>query len=234
VCDELVQHLRAHDRRPSSSRGQPAPRAGDVRRHRHPLHRREHRDRDGRLRGPSPRRARARPGRHQVERAAARRISGRPAPCGGGKPRRGDAVLHRVEGAQHRAARPGAATGLQAERIRALPGGRHVARRRRHRREHLQCSRAALRGARAARAPRRARRQRGGHAARARDPRRPARRPPHAHDRGDGREPLEVMAAAAHRLGYDVHRHHRPQQVAGDGQRPRRAPRSSTPRACGR
>ena len=47
-------------------------------------------------------RARARPGRHEVERAAARRLPGRPAPGAAREPRRGDAVLHRLQGAQHR------------------------------------------------------------------------------------------------------------------------------------
>ena len=50
-------------------------------------------------------RARARARRHQVERAAPRRLPGRPAARARREPRRRDAVLHRLEGAQHRAAR---------------------------------------------------------------------------------------------------------------------------------
>ena len=37
----------------------------------------------------------------------------------------------------------------------------------------------------------------------------------------DGRDDLETMAAAAQRAGAPLHRHHRPQPGAGDGQRPR-------------
>ena len=40
------------------------------------------------------------------------------------EPRRGAAVLHRLQGPQHRAARPGAAARLQAERVRAVPARR--------------------------------------------------------------------------------------------------------------
>ena len=50
-------------------------------------------------------RARARARRDQVERAAAGRLPGRPAAGAAREPRRRAAVLHRLEGAQHRAAR---------------------------------------------------------------------------------------------------------------------------------
>ena len=119
-----------------------------------------------RLRRPPAGRARARPGRHQVERPAARRLPGRPAPRRAREPRGRDAVLHRLEGAQHRAARPGAAARLPAERIRSLQARRRVARGRRHRRGHLRGARPAVGRARAARTPWRAAGQRAAHAAR--------------------------------------------------------------------
>ena len=57
------------------------------------------------LRRLSARRAGARPGRHQVERPLCGRLPGRPAAGARRQPRRRHAVLHRLQGAQHRAAR---------------------------------------------------------------------------------------------------------------------------------
>ena len=80
--------------------------------------------------------------------------------------------------------------------------------------------------ARAARASRRDRGSGRRLAAAARHRRRSARRPPHAHDGHRRRDDLETMAAAAHRHGPPLHRHHRSQPGAGHGQRPRRASRA--------
>ena len=65
------------------------------------------RDADGAFTALSARRARARARRHQVERAPVGRLPGRPAARAAREPRRRPAVLHRLEGAQHRAARSG-------------------------------------------------------------------------------------------------------------------------------
>ena len=67
-----------------------------------------------------------------------RRLPGRPPAGAEREPRRGAAVLHRLEGAQHRAARPGAAARLQAERIRAVPARRRRRGGRRGRRRDLR------------------------------------------------------------------------------------------------
>ena len=83
-------------------RRQPATGRGDHRRHRHPRDRRAGRA-DGSLHALPARRARARAGRHEVERASLEGVS-RPI-CASSPPvaRRRAAVLHRLEGAQHRA-----------------------------------------------------------------------------------------------------------------------------------
>ena len=102
----LVAYLR--ERAPDADHRagrQPAARLRNLRRHRHPRLRRAG-VADGRVRRVPAGRARARPRRHEVERAAPRRLPGRSAARRRRKPRRGAAVLHRLEGAQHRAARP--------------------------------------------------------------------------------------------------------------------------------
>ena len=91
-----------------------------VGRHRHP--------RDGRrparhvdLHDVQAGRAHPRSGRDQVERAALGRHSGRSSAGARGEPRRGHAVLHRIEIAQHRAARQRHRARVQTERVRSLP-----------------------------------------------------------------------------------------------------------------
>ena len=123
-------------------------------------------------------------GDDQVQRPAARRLPGRPAPRAAREPRRRAAVLHRLEGPQHRAARPRAPARLQAERVRPVPASTTTARspattRTRSTRRSVWRSIAAG----AAREPRRDRGGRTRHAAGAGRARRPARRPAHAHDR---------------------------------------------------
>ena len=93
--------------------------------------------------------------RHEVERAAARRLPGRPAARAGRQPRRRAAVLHRLEGAQHRAARPRDRARVQAERVRPLPHRRRRARRRRDGGGDLRGARPGLDPAGTARGPRR-------------------------------------------------------------------------------
>jgi hypothetical protein len=146
---------RARPRGRFRARWQPAPRLRDLRRHRHPRRRRHARG-DGRVHLLPAGGPRARPRRDEEQRAAAGRRAGRPAPGAAGESRRLHAVLHRLEGPQHRAARSGDPPRLQAERVRALrerraPGGR------RHRGVHLRGARARVDSARTPRAPRRAR-----------------------------------------------------------------------------
>ena len=68
----------------------------------------------------SARRARARSRRHEVERAAAGRLPGGPAARSGREPRRGDAVLHRLQSPQHRRPRPRHPARPEAERVRPV------------------------------------------------------------------------------------------------------------------
>ena len=117
--------------------------------------------------------------------------------------RRGAPVLHRIESAQHRAARPRHPARLQAERIRPLSGRRRFARGRRDRGGHLRGARPRVRPAGTAREPRRDRGGRGPHAA----------PPGHAQDlRGDlhmhttatdGRADAWTMARAARDAGLE-------------------------------
>ena len=150
--------------------------------------------------------------------------------------RRRAAVLHRLEGAQHRAARPRHPARLQAERVRPVSRRRRHARGRRDRGEHLRGAGPGVRSAGAAREPRRDR----GRRSPARCPRLvtragPARRPAHAHDRHRRPRRRRDDGAGGARRRPRVHRHHRSQPGAGDGQRPRRArARSSTPRRSAR
>ena len=66
-------------------------------------------------------RTRARARRHEVERPDSRRLPGGSASGRRRKPRRRDAVFHRIEGAQHRASRSRDRPRLQAERVRGVP-----------------------------------------------------------------------------------------------------------------
>ena len=79
---------------------------------------------DGCVRRVPSGRARARPRRDEIERAPPGRLPGRPAPGRRRQPRRRAAVLHRIEGAQHRAARSRDRPRLQAERVRPVPDRR--------------------------------------------------------------------------------------------------------------
>ena len=108
----------------------------------------------------------------------------------GRQPRRRAAVLHRLEGAQHRAARSRDRPGLQAERVRPVPRrGRRAASPARPRKTSTR--RSACSGSRrsCARIAARSRRPRRRAAAPSDRSRRPARRSPHAHhrDRRQGR-----------------------------------------------
>ena len=151
--------------------------------------------------------------RHEVERAAARRLSGRPAARAAGEPRRGDAVLHRLEGAQHRAARPRASQrGFKLNEYGLFRvDGRRAASPATPRRASTR--RSAWPGSRrsCARTAARSRRRAAGTLPRLIDARRSARRPAHAHDgdrrqgrpRDDGRRPrsrrgLEYIAITDH------------------------------------
>jgi DNA polymerase (family 10) len=141
-------------------------------------------------------------------------------------------VLHRLEGAQHRAARPRPAAGLQVERVRPVrvdDDSRVAGDTEEGIYSALGCvgwspssASTAANWMRPERATLPALVARGD-----------LRGDLHMHTtESDGREPLESMAAAAHRLGYEYIAIHRPQQIAGDGQRPRRTARASnTPRA---
>ena len=134
---------------------------------------------------------------------AARRLPGRPAHRHTRAARRGAAVLHGLEGAQHRPSRSRARARLEAERIRPLRH-RREADRRRDRTGHLQGARPGLHRARVAREPRRDRSRR-----------RPRRCPSlitradlkgdlHMHTtESDGRESLETMVAAAKARGLE-------------------------------
>ena len=100
-------------------RRQHPPRRRHVGRHRHPRDgRRPARDVD--VHDVQARRADSRSGRNQVERSALGRHSSRSPARARGEPRRGHAVFHRIEVAQHRAARPRDRARAQAERVRAV------------------------------------------------------------------------------------------------------------------
>ncbi len=140
--------------------------------------------------------------RHALERAAEVGPPGRPARRAAGELRRGAALLHRLEGAQHRA--PAARAGARPEdqRVRRLP--RRAPDRRGHRGIGLRGGRTALDPARAARGPRR---DRGGarrEAAAAGRARRSAGRSARAHqlDRRPPHRARNGAAAAARGLAY--------------------------------
>ena len=99
---------------------------------------------------------------------------------------------------------------------------RHVGRRRTRGRD-LRGARPRLDSAGAAREPRRDRRRRARIAAALCRSSRPPRRSAHAHHATDGRADAETMAPRRARRRAALHRDHRSQPVARDGQRPRRA-----------
>ncbi len=195
---------RARARRRHLPGRQPAPRLRDLRRPRHPRGRRSA-VADGRVHGLQARRARPRARRDQVERAALGRLPGRPAARAAREPRRRAAVLHRLEGAQHRAARsrdPARASSSTSTASSGTTTAQLVAGASEE--EIYEALGPRLRPAGAAREPRRDRGRRARRAATPADARGPARRPAHAHDR-----------------------HRRPRRRRNDGARRARPPGSS-------
>ena len=143
-------------------------------------------------------------GDHQVQRQAGRRLPGRPAAGAAREPRRGHAVLHRLEGAQHRRPRPRHPARLQAERVRPLPDRRPTSSVAGETEEGIY--RGAGHGVDRARAARASRRDRGRGRGLAAHARRPSAicaaictcTPP----RPTAGTTSSRMAAAAHRLGH--------------------------------
>ena len=141
--------------------------------------------------------------RDQVERAALGRIPGRPAARAAREPGRRAAVLHRLEGPQHRPPRSRDRARLEAQRIRPVPDRRRPARRRRDRRRHLRALGLAF-------VPPELRENRGEieaaesrHAARACSTRADLRGDLHMHTTAtDGRADAETMAHAARAAGH--------------------------------
>ena len=118
------------------------------------------------------------------------------------EPRRGAAVLHRLEGAQHRAARPRHRARLEAERVRAVRQRRRTAGGRRDRGRHLRGARPGLRPAGASRESRRDRGCRAARRCPALDRAADIRGDLHCHtDATDGRDDIEAMAQAAQAAG---------------------------------
>ena len=150
------------------------------------------------------------------------------------EPGRGDAVLHRLEGAQHRAAGPRHRPRPEAERIRAVHRRRQHASRARDEEGIYRRAGPGLGAAGASRSARRARGCGGTRAARSSRTGGSPRRSAHAqhrdrrqgHDRGDG------GCGTRGRTG--VHRDHRSHAVARDGERPRRGARAGARRAHSR
>ena len=183
---------------------------------------------DGRVHRLPARRARPRARRHQVERAAVGRLPGRPAARAAREPRRRAAVLHRLEGrTTSRCAIARSSAGFKLneyglypdrrrQRGRGRDGGGASTRRSASRSSRRSCARTAARSKRpsAARCP-------------AWSTLGDLRGDLHMHTTAtDGRADAETMARAARGRRPRLHRDHRSQPGARDGQRPRRAPRA--------
>ena len=201
--------------------GQLSPQARDDRRPRRPDRdqgRTAHRRRHPRLRRHP---GRAGPGRRRRARQARRRAPGRLPLRRGRRVRRGADVLHRLQGAQHRAAPARDQARLQAQRVRSARRER-PARRGQDRAGRLQEARLPLDRARAARGRRRDRRRRAWRASRLDRARRSARRSPRAHDRVRRQEHDRADGRGGPRARLRLPRDHRPLEVAAHRQRPRR------------
>ena len=138
------------------------------------------------------------------------------------KLRRGHAIFHRQQGAQHRAAQPGAEAGPHAQRIRAVPRGERAARGRRDRGRSVRKARSGLDSAGAARELRRDRGGAGRPLAQADRASRHSRRSAHAHHRDRRPGDAGRNGRSGARVGLRVHRHHGSFQSAGDGEWPGR------------
>ena len=129
----------------------------------------------------------------------------RPTSAGAGRvARRGAAVLHRIEGAQHRAARPRAVARLHAERVRPRRRRHRRPHRRRDRGRHLRRAGPAVHRPGAARGPRRDRRRRGRARCRGWSTLADLQGDVHMHTTAsDGRDDIETMAIAARDAGLE-------------------------------